>query len=101
MCSNPGICEFLDSVASTIAYTPFMQFFVSASGFFRRTDSFGFEVYKLFNWYLPRINNEVEHADKALYKERFQSLDRIMLLMFTKDVLVVPTESAFFGEQNA
>ena len=54
--------------------------------------------------FLPDLNNERgDDATKLDAKNKFESLDAVMLVMFTEDTVVHPKESEWFqqlGEDN-
>ncbi|XP_022859303.1 palmitoyl-protein thioesterase 1-like [Olea europaea var. sylvestris] len=45
--------------------------------------------------FLPKLNNEL-HRNSA-YKERFASLQGLVLIMFENDTILVPKETSWFG----
>ncbi|KAL7238489.1 hypothetical protein ACSBR2_004563 [Camellia fascicularis] len=47
--------------------------------------------------FLPKLNNErVDHRNST-YKERFTSLQNLVLIMFEQDAVLVPKETSLFG----
>lgn len=49
------------------------------------------------NHFIASINNEVVSAVNSTYAENLASLENLVLVLFTKDRLVVPKESSWFG----
>jgi hypothetical protein len=49
--------------------------------------------------FLPEINNERTHGRTALYKKRFESLNSMTMFKYTKDPIIYPKESEWFGEE--
>ncbi|MCD7470554.1 hypothetical protein HAX54_010517 [Datura stramonium] len=47
--------------------------------------------------YLPKLNNEIPNATNPIYKQRFTSLQNLVLIMFENDDVVIPKESSWFG----
>ncbi|CAH9145934.1 unnamed protein product [Cuscuta epithymum] len=47
--------------------------------------------------YLPRLNNEIKDKDSALRKKKFSSLERLVLVLFQADTIILPQESSWFG----
>ncbi|KAM3322113.1 hypothetical protein P3S67_003264 [Capsicum chacoense] len=47
--------------------------------------------------FLPKLNNEIPNAFNSTYKERFSSLQNLILIMFENDLIVTPKESSWFG----
>ena len=101
MCAEGWMCDYLNAAADAIVYTLPMQLIVSAAGFYRLTDPILYEFYKLFNWFLPKLNNEIEHFESQQYKSNLMGLNRLLLIMFKHDYMVVPYQSSQFGEMKA
>lgn len=49
------------------------------------------------NHFLPSINNEVDDAIDKTYAANLESLNKLILVLFSKDTTVVPKESSWFG----
>ncbi|CAN1259075.1 Palmitoyl-protein thioesterase 1 [Linum perenne] len=47
--------------------------------------------------FLPRLNNELPDERNSTYKERFSSLENLVLIMFNDDNVVIPRETSWFG----
>ncbi|KAE9459383.1 hypothetical protein C3L33_08709, partial [Rhododendron williamsianum] len=47
--------------------------------------------------FLPKLNNELPDERNATYKERFTSLQNLVLIMFEHDTVLIPKETAWFG----
>ncbi|KAK6920370.1 hypothetical protein RJ641_016274 [Dillenia turbinata] len=47
--------------------------------------------------FLPKLNNEAINMRNSTYKERFASLENLVLIMFEKDTVLVPKETSWFG----
>ncbi|PKI73132.1 hypothetical protein CRG98_006474 [Punica granatum] len=47
--------------------------------------------------FLPKLNNENSSKRNATYKERFASLQNLVLIMFEQDNVLVPRETSLFG----
>lgn len=60
-------------------------------------DPNNYEAYLTANHFLAPINNEVDESRNATYAENLASLNKLVLVLFTKDTMVVPKESAWFG----
>ena len=46
--------------------------------------------------FLPKINNEINHSKSEIYKQKFSSLNRLGLIKFMEDEIVIPKESEWF-----
>ena len=55
------------------------------------------DAYLANNKFLADINNEIPDTHEATYAERLSSLNRLVLVLFSKDVTVLPKESSWFG----
>ncbi|CAI9095687.1 OLC1v1031683C1, partial [Oldenlandia corymbosa var. corymbosa] len=47
--------------------------------------------------FLPKLNNEIPGERNSTYKERFSSLQNLVLIMFEHDTVLVPKETSWFG----
>jgi len=47
--------------------------------------------------FLPRLNNELPDERNSTYKERFSSLQNLVLIMFEHDTVLIPKETSWFG----
>ncbi|MCD7455807.1 hypothetical protein HAX54_029661 [Datura stramonium] len=47
--------------------------------------------------YFTKLNNEIPNATNPIYKQRFTSLQNLVLIMFENDDVVIPKESSWFG----
>uniref|UniRef100_A0A7N0UPI4 Palmitoyl-protein thioesterase 1 n=1 Tax=Kalanchoe fedtschenkoi TaxID=63787 RepID=A0A7N0UPI4_KALFE len=47
--------------------------------------------------FLPKLNNEIAGERNSTYKERFSSLENLVLIMFEHDTVLIPKETAWFG----
>ncbi|GAV90318.1 Palm_thioest domain-containing protein, partial [Cephalotus follicularis] len=49
------------------------------------------------NKFLPKLNNELPNKRNAKYKERFTSLQNLVLILCEQDLSIIPKETAWFG----
>ncbi|KAK1305637.1 hypothetical protein QJS10_CPA10g00966 [Acorus calamus] len=47
--------------------------------------------------FLPKLNNELPDKKNMTYKERFSSLQTLVLIMCEHDTILIPKETAWFG----
>ncbi|OIW01161.1 hypothetical protein TanjilG_17718 [Lupinus angustifolius] len=47
--------------------------------------------------FLPKLNNEIASERNSTYKDRFSSLQNLVLIMFENDTIIIPKETAWFG----
>lgn len=76
-------------------YSYLMQRFVSFAGYWK--DPLHYQTYLDKCRFLPYLNNEIDHADAALFKENICSLATMVLVQSTADEVIVPVESCHFG----
>lgn len=55
------------------------------------------DAYLANNKFLADINNEIPDTRNATYAKNLSSLNKLVLVLFSKDVTVVPKESSWFG----
>lgn len=95
-CFDGEICDIVNYLANNIAYTSIMQNWVAPAGYFRNVQKY--DEYLKGSTFLPALNNE--HHTKGdlsdLRKESFSSINQAMLVMFEKETVLYPKESAWF-----
>jgi len=79
----------------TFLYTNFFQSHFAPDGYFKY-NSKQHDDYLKMSSFLPRINNEINHFKSEEYKQKFSSLNRLGLVMFMLDEMVIPKESEWF-----
>jgi len=90
-------CDLLNDLAETLMYDPLIQDIVAPSEYYRERDN---KV--AYHWYinnsrlLPFLNNEKSHSLMDEYKQRFSSMNKVMLIMFGEDEILYPRETSFF-----
>ncbi|XP_058104338.1 uncharacterized protein LOC131248213 isoform X2 [Magnolia sinica] len=47
--------------------------------------------------FLPKLNNERPNERNSTYKERFSSLQTLVLIMFEHDTVLIPKQTSWFG----
>ncbi|KAG4973043.1 hypothetical protein JHK87_029864 [Glycine soja] len=47
--------------------------------------------------FLPVLNNEIPDKRNSTYKERFSSLQNLVLIMLEHDTVLIPRETSWFG----
>lgn len=57
------------------------------------------DVYLASNHFLTSINNEIDELRNETYARNLASLEKLVLILFTRDKTVVPKESAWFGSE--
>ena len=55
------------------------------------------DAYLANNKFLADINNEIPDTHNTTYAKNLSSLNKLVLVLFSKDVTVVPKETSWFG----
>ena len=95
------ICSMANGVLANLAFTDLMQSTIGPAGYIRNTNNL--QYYKDKSKFLASLNNENNKGSEAYrkHKERMESLNSFMMVLFEKDEIVFPIASEFFGEQSA
>ncbi|XP_057981636.1 uncharacterized protein LOC131166961 isoform X2 [Malania oleifera] len=94
-CGSLVICVLLDSMVKSEMYSKFVQEHLAPSNYFKiPTDC---SDYLRACKFLPKLNNEIANERNFTYKERFASLDNLVLIMFEHDTVLIPKETSWFG----
>ncbi|KAI5073142.1 hypothetical protein GOP47_0011155 [Adiantum capillus-veneris] len=89
------ICSLADFMIKLGVYTSYVQNHLGPAGYVKiPTD---LKAYYKGCKFLPRLNNELEDSRNTTYVERFTSLNQLILIMFEKDNVLLPRETAWFG----
>jgi len=90
---NETICSLVQSLLELGAYNSLVQDLLVQAQYFH--DPMTPAEYLKYNVFLPDLNNEVNI--NATYKQNLISLNKLVLVMFSEDITVVPKESSWFG----
>ncbi|KAL8238502.1 hypothetical protein R6Q59_015069 [Mikania micrantha] len=92
-CGTGLMCVLVDSLIKLAIYSDALQAHLAPANYIKiPTDLDGYREGCKF---LPKLNNEFEK--NATYKERFSSLQNLVLIMFDKESVLVPKETSWFG----
>lgn len=92
--TNVILCKQMAELLGEGAYLPGVRNVSIQAQYFR--DPMDKQNYLNHNIFLPDINNE--HDEKmSLYRDNLASLERLVLIKFTKDFVVVPNDSSWFA----
>lgn len=95
LCGSTLICLLVDSLLQLEIYSKYVQEHLAPSGYLKiPTD---FDNYLQGCQFLPELNNEIAAKRNSTYKERFSSLDNLVLIMFEQDNILIPKETSLFG----
>ncbi|XP_047327387.1 palmitoyl-protein thioesterase 1-like [Impatiens glandulifera] len=97
--SVPGctgiFCIVADNLIKSEVYSDYVQTHLAPSGYVKLPNDIPSYLKKCR--FLPKLNNELPHARNVTYKQRFSSLESLVLIMFEDDAVLIPKETAWFG----
>lgn len=76
-------------------YSDFAQDHTAPSGYVKKPMEI--KNYLEHSKYLPKLNNERPGEKNSTFKDRFTSLQNLVLIMFQNDTILVPRETSWFG----
>ncbi|KAL3651128.1 hypothetical protein CASFOL_007531 [Castilleja foliolosa] len=87
------VCILVDFLIELAIYSNYVQEHLAPACYIKiPTD---LDNYRKGCRFLPKLNNEM--YKNSTYKERFSSLDNLVLIKFEKDKILVPKETSWFG----
>ena len=93
--SNWGLGWLINLLTDDLVYTDFVQNHVGPAGYFHSLKKE--QKYLQSKAPLPDLNNERDHKTNAQFKSRLSSIDEFIMVMFSKDTMIIPKETAHFG----
>ncbi|KAD5316750.1 hypothetical protein E3N88_16696 [Mikania micrantha] len=95
LCGSGIFCKIADALIKSEIYTDYIQEHLAPSGYLKLPNDM--DAYLQHCRFLPKLNNEVPEERNSTYKERFSSLQTLVLIMFEQDTVLIPKETAWFG----
>nr|DAD47693.1 TPA_asm: hypothetical protein HUJ06_017630 [Nelumbo nucifera] len=95
LCGTGVICVLVDSLIRLEIYSDYVQAHLAPSGYLKIPTEI--PAYLEGCKFLPKLNNELPTARNSTYKERFCSLENLVLIMFEHDTILIPRETSWFG----
>ncbi|XP_077236720.1 uncharacterized protein LOC143878297 [Tasmannia lanceolata] len=95
LCGSGFICILVDTLIKTEIYSDYVQAHLAPSGYLKIPTDIPAYLEKCR--FLPKLNNERQNERNSTYKERFSSLETLVLIMFEHDTVLIPRETAWFG----
>uniref|UniRef100_A0A7N1A7Z3 Palmitoyl-protein thioesterase 1 n=1 Tax=Kalanchoe fedtschenkoi TaxID=63787 RepID=A0A7N1A7Z3_KALFE len=95
LCGSGIMCSIADSLIKSAVYSDYVQDHLAPSGYLKLPNDIPNYLEKCS--YLPKLNNEIPEKRNATYKERFTSLQNLVLIMFEQDSVLIPRETSWFG----
>ncbi|KAL8142253.1 hypothetical protein V2J09_015285 [Rumex salicifolius] len=94
-CGSSAICKFVDNLLQLEVYSSLVQDNVAPSNFMKIPNDL--TSYLEGCKFLPLLNNEIAMQRNPIYKQRFSSLEKLVLVMFESDTVLKPRETSWFG----
>ncbi|KAI3727438.1 hypothetical protein L6452_16051 [Arctium lappa] len=95
LCGSGIFCMIADALIKSEVYSDYIQEHLAPSGYLKLPNSM--DAYLQHCRFLPKLNNEIPEERNFTYKERFSSLENLVLIMFEQDTVLIPKETAWFG----
>ncbi|XP_025794327.1 palmitoyl-protein thioesterase 1-like isoform X2 [Panicum hallii] len=95
LCGSGIFCIIVDALIKLEIYSDYVQEHLAPSGYLKIPTDMA--DYLKSCRFLPKLNNEIPDKRNATYKERFSSLENLVLIMFQDDAVLIPRETAWFG----
>ncbi|KAA8520454.1 hypothetical protein F0562_014710 [Nyssa sinensis] len=94
-CGSGFLCILVDYLIELAVYSSYVQEHLAPAGYIKiPTD---YKAYIQGCKFLPKLNNEGTNNTNSTYKERFASLENLVLIMFEQDTVLIPKETSWFG----
>ncbi|KAB5574011.1 hypothetical protein DKX38_001205 [Salix brachista] len=95
LCGSGIFCILADALIRSEIYSDYVQAHLAPSGYLKFPNDIPHYLEKCR--FLPKLNNEIPQERNTTYKERFSSLQNLVLIMFENDNVLIPKETAWFG----
>lgn len=95
LCGSGVLCMIADKLIKSGIYTDYIQAHLAPSGYLKLPTDIPSYLEKCR--FLPKLNNELRDERNTTYKERFSSLQNLVLIMFEHDTVLIPKETSWFG----
>lgn len=98
-CGKSGfVCDLINKVTDEMVYYSFIQNHIGPAGYFNLYSNQ--EAYLKGSTFLAELNNEKITEKSETSKTRLESIDKMVLIKFEKDTILVPKETAWFQFYN-
>ncbi|PKI41531.1 hypothetical protein CRG98_038042 [Punica granatum] len=95
LCGTGPWCIIADNLIKSHIYSDYVQAHLAPSGYLKLPNAMSEYLSKCR--FLPKLNNELPDERNTTYKQRFTSLQNLVLIMFEHDTVLIPKETAWFG----
>jgi palmitoyl-protein thioesterase len=96
-CESGLICNTVNKLIGKAVYSDLVQKHIGPSGYFKTNQDM--ETYLKYSTFLADLNNERSEKNES-YKNRFLELEKVLLIKFTEDTMVIPRETSHFRFYN-
>jgi len=93
------MCQAARRAAISSVYSHWAQTNIVQAQYYR--DPSRMDSYLAVNEFLADINNELTDTQNTTYAKNLPALNKLVLVLFSEDVTVVPKESAWFGSYDS
>ena len=97
-CTGTFICDTVNKVIGMGVYTSLAQTLIGPAGYYK--DAANYETYLNYSSFLADLNNEKQEKMSS-HKERFTALEKVVLIKFSEDTMIIPRETAWFQFYNS
>jgi palmitoyl-protein thioesterase len=92
-CTGGAFCKYFNKIVGSAVYFSLVQNHVGPAGYFK--DITNYQNYLSYSSFLADLNNERSEKNQT-YKERFSNLEKVVLIKFSEDTMIIPKETAWF-----
>lgn len=92
-CASGPICDLVNGLVGKAIYYSIIQNHIGPAGYFKTHHNM--ETYLSYSSLLADLNNERKEKNED-YKKRMMDLNRVLLIKFTEDTMIIPRETAHF-----
>lgn len=97
-CESGIGCNILNKITGSMVYYSAIQNHVGPAGYFKVYNDE--EAYLKGSTFLAELNNERSTPNSESYKAKVQALEKMVLIKFEKDTMIIPKETAWFQFYN-
>ena len=92
-CTGGKFCNVVNKLVGSAIYYSFVQNHIGPAGYFK--DITQYDSYLSHSIFLADLNNERKDKNNS-YKEKFSALEKVVLIKFAEDSMIIPKETAWF-----
>ena len=93
-CNSGTLCNIINAVLYRLVYFYPIQHIVGPAGYFK--NPYDVKTYEYYSSFLADLNNETAQKNND-YKERMWALEKVVLIKFNADTMILPGETAWFS----